>query len=466
MSSGWRRRSSWTRPSVRRWSAHSCGRFGLGTPSGDAQRGRAIRQQARNPDDGPERLIPDPTDLQQPLGAFASAEAPFEIALQLLGRLPRVRAHAATLFIAQQGEELHDLGSTLANRWGALLSHVLSRGWDIECLVRLPTDPARLQPLVQAILELAGESESFHIRYFSEPAPLPVPYSLIIAPPRFALLGLATHQDRTVDSLARLVEPATIVALRDHFFQLRRRTRPLFTIYARDQRLSFEEDLNDAARHEAPYAYLVKDGLSNVTIPRSWAHEDSAWIRSRATEGVDARILAATLEERLELAERFASRRPLRTICPVSAIARWIDEGLDGRDVQPQGGFAATPTDRVARLENVITVLENWSHFELGLWHEADGRLPPAYWQLFGDRVVFVSGWHALPHDRWRAVHLKISHPAVVAAFALHFEHLWQRLPRSQRSKRTVADELRLRLASTLSDGEEPLPGDNPSRNA
>ncbi|MBV9358424.1 MAG: hypothetical protein JO023_23180 [Chloroflexi bacterium] len=358
-----------------------------------------------------------------------------------------MRAHVATVFIAQQGEELQDLGATLSTRWGAVLGQVLARGWDIECLLRLPTDPARLLPLVDAILELAGESESFRIRYFSEASPLPVPYSLVIAPPRFALLGLATHQDRIVDSIARLVEPAAVVATRDHFFQLRRRTTPLFTIYSRDQRLSFEEELTEAGRHDLPYVYLVKDGLSNVTIPAAWANEDSQWIRSRATDGLDARILAATLEERLELAEKFASRRALRTICPVTAVDRWQYEGLDGRDVQPQGGFAASPTHRAARLENVVSILENWPHFELGLWHEANGRLPPAYWQVFGERTVFVSGWHALPRDRWQAVHVKITHPTVVAAFALYFDQLWQRLPRRQRSKRAVAEWFRLRAS-------------------
>ncbi len=388
----------------------------------------------------------DPPDLQQAITGLASTDSPFEVALELLGRLPRVRTHAATVFIAQQGEELQELGATLAKRWGRVLSQVLSRGWDIECLVRLPTDPIGLLPLVEAILELAGESESFRIRYFPEPSPLPVPYSLLIAPPRFALLGLATHQDRTVDSLARLSEPAAMVAVRDHFFQLRRRTTPLFTTYSSDQRLSFEADLTEAGRSDPSYSYLVKDGLSNVTIPSRWASEDSAWIRSRAADGLDARILAAELQERLQLAQRFASRRPFRTICPVSAVDRWLEEGLDGRDVQPQAGFASAPADRAARLENVVTVLESWRHFELGLWQEADGRLPPAYWQVFGDQVAFVSGWHALPRDRWRAVHLKITHRAVVSAFALYFERLWKRLPQSRRSKQTVADWLRSRL--------------------
>jgi hypothetical protein len=134
----------------------------------------------------------------------------------------------------------------------------------------------------------------------------------------------------------------------------------------------------------------------------------------------------------------------------VSAVDRWLDEGLDGRDVQPHGGFAAAPDDRTERLQNVVTVLEKWRHFELGLWQEADGRLPPAYWQVFGHQTAFVSGWHALPHDRWRPVHLKITHPSVVAAFSLHFERLWQRLPRGRRSKQAVAGWFRSRAPTDL----------------
>ncbi len=381
---------------------------------------------------------------------LGTPEALLAYADQMVQQLPRVRPHAATILIAEQGEEILDLTDELTGRWADLFKSIVQRGWDVECLVRLPTQPVQLLPLVRIILALANIAGSFRIRYVTEPGPLPVPYSLVVVPERFALIGLATRQDQTVDSLLQVVDPAGIRACRDHFFQLRRRTTPLFTTYSEDQRLAFEEELTAASRSDAPRTYVVKDGFSNVTIPPHWAREDATWVRSRATGGLDARIIAAVLQQRLELADQYITHHPYLTICPISGVERWLTEGLDARDVQPQAGLPVSSEERVERLRTVLAILERRPSFQLALWDVADGALPAATWRILAEHSVFVTGWRDLARGRWEPVHLKMTHPAMMAAFGLDFQRLWQQVPPSRRSKPEVLEWLRARLAEYL----------------
>jgi hypothetical protein len=202
-----------------------------------------------------------------------------------------------------------------------------------------------------------------------------------------------------------------------------------------------------AFRRDGPSVYLAKDGLCDFTIPREWAHPDSTWIRSRAASGQDPRVLAATLRERLDLVCGYARERIFRAICMTGAVDRWLDEGLDALDVQPPNGVPASASERIARVRNTIQLIEELPGFELGLWDSReDGPLPAAYWQVHANHTVFVTGWHVGRSGQPEPSHQRIFHPDVAAAFRLHFEQFWARMPVERRSKTDVSSWLQARL--------------------
>jgi hypothetical protein len=387
------------------------------------------------------------TPLQDELVA-ASPEEMVPFAEAVLGQLPHARpAHALTILVAQHGQELASLSTAAAERWTMLFGSLLTRGWDIECLLRLPDEPAGLLPLVRGILALCSTAGTLRLRYFSEAAAPPVPYNLLVVPQRFALLGLATRQDGIVDSVLRLVGPGSVAAAREHVLQLRRHTAQLFTRLPEEQ-FSFDEEVAVADRQDSRSIYLVKDGLSIVTLPPRWARPDSTWVRSRASRGLDARIVAANIRQRLEQVHEFTAEHSFRIICPISAIDRWLTTGSGGRDPVPIRGFPVSPDERLERIEHLAFMLDEYAHFEVGLWDAADGALTSTYFQVYADQAVLLSNRRDQSRHDAPQVHLKITHPALVAAFALEFEQLWTRIPPVRRSKTAVAEWLRARADS------------------
>jgi hypothetical protein len=296
------------------------------------------------------------------------------------------------------------------------------------------------------VLRLHSDVERLRVRYFGQPVVAPAPSTVLIAPDRVALLGLATRRNDQVDTILRVDEPAAVGAFHEFFFQMRTQTSPLVTVLPWDNQLLFDEELAAAGREDVRHVYLVRHDLSQVTVPPGWARVDSTWVRSRAARGLDARIVAAQLRQRLESVSAFATRRPFRVICTASAIDRWLESGQADRSTGDVAGFPVTPSERLERLENLIRMLEAYPHFELGLWDGPAESLAPAYFQVQGERGVLISGRRADGRGRARPVRLKVTQATVVAAFGLEFERLWTAIAPPRRSKAEIVVWLRGRI--------------------
>jgi transcriptional regulator with XRE-family HTH domain len=383
-------------------------------------------------------------------------EALLESARTALLRLPRIQPHGGTILMLQLGGAGGLPASTL-DRWRASLMHAMRRGWDVECLLRLPPAPELLLNLVHGILHLSGGPGHFRVRVFGGSGQSPAPYFLLVVPDLTALLGLASEPNGAANTAISIGGKGNIAVLRDHILHLRRQTTPLVTGYSEDQRLLFDEEQDIACRRGGTFVYLVKDGLSTITVPRDWLRTDATWIRSRAASGQDPRMIVATMLERLERLNAQFAHHSIRTICPMTAIDRWLEKGLDALDVQPSNGVPASPSDRIARVRNAIQMLNDLPGFEIGLWDAAtDGALPPAFWQVHDAHTVFVTTWRAGRSGRHELSYLKISHPSVVAAFGLDFEQRWAQLPDARRAKHHVVAWLQARVdayAGQLSSG-------------
>ena len=395
----------------------------------------------------------DPPDWAN-LPAVRGTEALIERGIAILQSLPRLeQPHSATVLITHQGSEaVFQRRAGSAGAWRAALAGVMQRGWDLEQLWRLGRDPEDALHLVERMLSLLGGTGEYRPRYFARAGRLFSPYDLLIAPGIVATLSFATRQTEHLDSSLVIHDPSGVTLLRDHFYQLRRGTRPFMSAFSKDQRAAFEETMTEAVRRGGE-RLIVREGLSEMTLPREWLRDDATWVKAHVTSGWDAGALIGTLRERLALFQRILEAQGSRDIVSVQSVRYWLATGREKWNRfadSPHEVLPCGPADRRKRVERVVEMLEQYPGYQLAFWdEEAEGPLPTVFWQVSGEHTALMVACSGTPKGD-EEILLTIAEPRLVSAFRQHFERVWESIPTERREKRAVVEMLRRELEAAL----------------
>src|SRR5262249_49996869 len=123
-------------------------------------------------------------------------------------------------------------------------------------------------------------------------------YELAVIPDVVAIQFLATKTMNSVDTALILKDRQQIVAMQEYFQRMATRAKPLLQVFPPTDWISLET-LRAEAEEQYGARVLVKDGLSRLTEPPSWANSTVDRARMSAQNEDSLSVLIEARKRRL-----------------------------------------------------------------------------------------------------------------------------------------------------------------------
>lgn len=369
-----------------------------------------------------------------------------EMAITLIGCASELsKAHSGEISVTFVGRrDLFDTVPGAWDRWRGVLAAALERGWDVIHLVRGVQSKQSSLTLVTAMLDLLGGSGDYVPRYASQDYRAVAPgYNLLVVPGQGALLLLSTEHYGQLDVGFYYPPGGYADVLQSHFEMLCVRSEPLLKAHPVDSPAF--GDAQASVEGLDGERCVVLDGLSEVTVPDG-THEVRA-SKLLAAGGEAARGVSREITNRRRRREMFLEylRRgsPARDICSKRALIRLVEQGVYSPDdlIMLRGGSPETPDQRIAHLQAIIALLEEFENYELAIVDDEFMDKCRAYWLAKGGEKgrVFME----VSVDIWNSdmveSGIEVVEPAFVEAFCSYFQDfLWASIPLQDKERRRV----------------------------
>lgn len=349
-----------------------------------------------------------------------------------------------TITLTWQSREPIEMSAELQESWGLALRQVMKRGWRIRYLCRLDHDIHRSVRLVQMMRDFVSTGNYFP-RYFTTYGVLLPPYDLLVIPRVGAAVFFSSARDSADDGGIVTHDPNHIQLLQGHARLLAANTTSFMTPFYGYESREYAAMMRDAELHRGGRLAL-KDGLSITTQPEEW-YTNSPIKRSPTTLSLETwEMLALTRAERIATFKRYLGVYDFYDICTERAIERLAIRGAYPAD-DPVNRGQQPPEIRLQHLRNVVSLLEEYPHYHLGLVSDRQVnstdkkiRIPvEVKFAVTADNSVFL-GVPSLESELQRkAVGLRIQEPTLAEGFKTYFhEHCWDKIPDIRRERKDV----------------------------
>jgi transcriptional regulator with XRE-family HTH domain len=226
---------------------------------------------------------------------------------------------------------------------------------------------------------------------------------------------------------------------------------------------------------------LAQPFLGSQLRPPEHYNKDTEWWtrysnhRDRFNKQMDVQRLADDRKEAHAMVKQRMTNFPVRQICSRTMVEKWALEN-ERLDID-QSRIREPRDDRIARIDYVLFLLENYEKFNIGLLEDKDGRqfgwnTRNIEWLVQGrDKVVFelliendfpsTDNESAIEkeHNRLRrelglnslSVQLIVHSEPIAQAFAQHFDSVWSKIKKDSVDNRAVYEyfiTLRSRMQS------------------
>lgn len=349
-----------------------------------------------------------------------------------------------TITLTWQSREPIEMSVELQESWWLALRQVMKRGWRIRYLCRLDHDINRTVKLVQMMRDLVSTGNYFP-RYFTTYGVLSPSYDLLVIPRVGAAMFFSSNRDNADDGGIVTREPNHVQLLQGHARLLATHTTSFMTPFYGYDTKEYATMTRDAEFHRGGRLAL-KDGLSITTQPEEW-YTHSPIQRSPATLSLETwELLAHTRAERIATFKRYLAVYDFYDICTERAIERLAFRGAYPGD-DPVNRGPQPPEIRLQHLRNVVTLLQEYPHYHLGLVSDrqvnsTDKKLHipvEVKFAVTADNSVFMGVSSLESESQRKAVGLRIQEPTLAEGFRTYFhEHCWDKIPDIRRERKDV----------------------------
>lgn len=384
----------------------------------------------------------------QPKGIRVISERPqaLDAALELLEKLPDIRGkNSSPIFLTLQGETIFRSVPGFHERWQAARVQVLQRGWSIRHLWRFNFGVFRHVDWVNDILGAIAAGDYIPYFFNDQKGLYQPPYELFLLPDGPAMLFFATTSARNVDAAVLVESPEFIKVLTAHMNLLFEQTNPLLTMYPREERQSFRAVQENQEALLGGRLFVKKD-FAGMTKPLSFFEGETPWTWVARLEGAAAWMLEH-YTKRQDALRKTMEQTPYayRDIHSKHAIEEFVRTGKYSpyQSVGPE--LQVEPTWVRQHIEHVITLLQQFDHYQMAFLTEEEERVFPVepYWMVAGRQgafSVFIETWYPDPTARRgkRSIDVQITEQRLVQAFMAHFDDFWRDIPAERKDKKDV----------------------------
>jgi transcriptional regulator with XRE-family HTH domain len=337
------------------------------------------------------------------------------------------------------------LSDDLRQRWFSALARALRQGDHITHIWTPPNALEESQIMLRNLvnlIDLANKSGGqYTVLYLPDTFASALPHELFVIPNRAAIQFFSKFQSSHSDSA--LFYPkgeknsAYIQHFRSYFAMLRVIAQQVLRTYPIYNSADFDRVILEAEQKDGE-EILVVEPVSDKSIPAAVRLARMQRIlREENDPGTEdwLREEFAIIEQRRSRFEERARRWPIRHILYRQVLENMVHAQSFRDNKADKFGTSANlwPEEIRACIQQLLTDLQNFSNYEVGLKADPLPEEPQTYWEVVADQCLFV-----FVEPAETLLHVSTQQKRIVQLQKNYFAYLWDRIPAADKKKSEV----------------------------